>query len=507
MKKHFESGLFLRLIIISLLLVAQLLLLVLATLRFTEYFPEFYFACMVLSIIVVLLVINGRDNPGYKLALVIPIMLFPVFGGLFYLLFSRGRMRKIFYKSRIRLLAEEEQALSQAINADTTSEHGSASLQFTYIRNNSGYPAFRNTSATYYELGEILFEQMKNELRKAQRYIFLEYFIIDQGKMWNEILEILLEKVAQGVDVRIIYDGIGCVKTLPYKYYQKLRDLGIRCEVFNPFIPVATIWHNIRNHRKIMVIDGHTAFTGGINLADEYINVVERYGHWKDAGIMIKGSAAWSFTTMFLSMWCVLSNTTEDYEDYLSTEEPDQGEGLVQPFSDIPSDNIQLGRDAYLNMISRAQKYIYIMSPYFIVDNETLTALCLAAKSGVDVRLIAPHIGDSWYVHLMTRSYYEDLIANGVAVYEYTPGFIHAKNMVCDDELAICGSINFDYRSFYLQMECAVLLYHCQSVIDMKRDFENTQQKCLQIMADDCYHDPWYNRFLRMLLKIFAPLM
>lgn len=509
MQKRIKSDLLFKRITISLLLVAQLYILIEATLRFTWYFPEFYFACLVLSVIVVLLVINKRDNPSYKLALVIPIMLFPVFGGLFYLIFSWGHMRRVFGKSRIRLVTEEKRALSYAANTDIVPEKRSASLQFNYIRNNSGYPVYQHTETKYFQLGDVLFEQMKHDLMEARRYIFLEYYIIDQGRMWDDVLEILVQKVTQGVDVRIIYDGIGCLRTLPSKYDQYLNGLGIRCQVYNPFIPIASIWHNVRDHRKMTIIDGSIAFTGGINLADEYINAIDRFGHWKDAGIMIKGPAAWSFTSMFLTLWCTLSHSSENYEKYQPVEQqgPCPGSGFVQPFSDIPTDNIPLGRDAYMNMISRAQRYIYIMTPYFIVDNEILTSLCLAAKSGVDVRLITPYIGDSWFVHLMTRTYYAELIECGVTVYEYTPGFMHAKNVVCDDELAICGSINFDYRSFYLQMECAVLLYQCQSVFDMKEDFEGTRKKCRQITAEDCNDYPWYNQFFSMLLKIFAPLM
>lgn len=492
--------------IISLLLAFQLLLLIIAILKFTEYFPEFYMACLLLSVAVVLMVINSRDNPSYKLALVIPIMLFPVFGGLFYLLFGRGRANRVFHADRERLVTEEQKALSH-VCCQTFPANQSLALHFNYIRNNSGYPAYENTECRYFDSGEAFWRQLKAELESAQRYIFLEYFIIAQGRLWDEILDILLRKVSCGVEVRIIYDGLGCVHTLPRKYNQKLNKMGIRCQVYNPFIPVASIWHNIRDHRKIVVIDGHTAFTGGINLADEYVNSISLHGHWKDSGLMLKGAAAWSFAAMFLSLWCTLKESTENYADYLPRLGEFTNPCIVQPFSDIPSDQIQLGRDAYLNMISRAEKYIYIMTPYLIIDNETQAVLSLAAKSGVKVCIITPHIGDSWLVHLMTRSYYQGLIENGVSIYEYTPGFVHAKSVVCDDKLAVCGSINFDYRSFYWQLECAVLLHDARCIADMKADFEGTLARCRLVSLHDCYHDKWYNKFLRMLLSIFAPLM
>ena len=506
-KKSFKLSLYLQPLIIILMLLIQILLLVFITWKFAGHFTEFYFIFMVLSITVILMAANSNEHPDYKLAIVIPIAIFPVFGGLFYLIFSRNRMKKLADKFKERLLHEEQKAFALLPTNTSLPDNQSAFLQFNYIQNAGGYPVCQNTCSQYFCEGEELFTAMKREMRKAQHYIFLEYFIIAEGIMWDETLAILREKVAQGVDVRIIYDGMGCVNTLPYKYYEVLRAYGIHCEVFNPFIPVASILHNNRDHRKIMIIDGHTAFTGGINIADEYINAISPHGHWKDTGIMLKGDAAWSFTLMFLSMWSALANVSENYAGFRPPLPPVNSRGLVQPFNDIPFDYLQLSRDAYLNMIYRAQKSVFIMTPYFIVDNETLIALCMAARSGVEVQIITPHVSDSWYVHMMTRSYYKELLESGVKVFEYTPGFIHAKNIICDGELAICGSINFDYRSFYLQMECGVLLYRTEAVEQMQKDFLETRQLCQIITAGDYRQDKWYEKFLLLVLRLFSPLM
>ena len=309
-----------------------------------------------------------------------------------------------------------------------------------------------------------MFPVLVKELEQAEHYIYIEYFIINDGVMWRTILDILEQKVAQGVDVRLIYDGFGCLTTLPYKYDKFLREKGIQCKVFNPFRPVLNIIQNNRDHRKICVIDGKTGFTGGINLADEYINQKERFGHWKDTAVMLKGDAVWSMTMMFLHMWNVVNGiqTPIDYaahSPHAYHPEEFEGSGFVQPFTDTPLDGETLGENVYLNIINRAKRYVYICTPYLIIDNEMMTALCLAAKSGVDVRIMTPGVPDKKMVFLLTQSYYAQLIEAGVKIYEYQPGFLHAKSFVCDDEIAVVGTINLDYRSLYLHFEDGVWIY------------------------------------------------
>ena len=329
--------------------------------------------------------------------------------------------------------------------------------------------------------------------------------------MWDSILKILERKVKEGVEVRVLYDGFGCLLTLPDDYFRTLREKGIQCIEFNPLIPVLTMFMNNRDHRKILVVDGHTGFMGGINLADEYINAKVKHGHWKDAAVMLRGDAVWSLATMFLTMWDSISDEElSDPERYrpLPEELPGSFSGIVQPYADSPLDRDLVGEMVYLNIINRAQRYLYICTPYLIVDNETLTALLLAAKSGVDVRIITPHIGDKWYVHLLTRACYPQLVRGGVKIYEYTPGFIHSKTFVSDDEVATVGTINLDYRSLYLHFECGLWMAHSSCISAVRDDFLETLRVCEQVTLDSPFLKlNGFERLLRAVLRIFAPLM
>lgn len=327
--------------------------------------------------------------------------------------------------------------------------------------------------------------------------------------MWNSILEVLERKAAQGVDVRVIYDDFGCLKTLPTGYEKTLRQKGIKCYVFNPFTPMLLIRMNNRDHRKIAIIDGHTAFCGGINLADEYINAYEKHGHWKDASIMLHGDAVYSFTIMFLKAWQFCSKKSEDYEKFLPTlhsKRPFETDGFVAPYGDNPTDNEPVGENVYLNAISRAKKSVWFKTPYLIIGNELLTALKNAAKSGVDVRIMTPHIADKWYVHNVTQTYYETLISSGVKIYEYTPGFIHSKVMICDGEIATVGTINLDFRSLYHHFECGVWMYKNSAINDIIEDYEKTLEKCERITLEKTKVS-LFKRLLRVFLRLFAPLM
>lgn len=503
---------FSRLGIVALLLLFQLSILGFVVWKLSNYFVYFYVGFWALSILVVLRVINSRENPSYMLAWSIPILLFPVFGGLFYLLFGGKRMTKHMrkkvrevYETTIPLLGQEPQTL-----AELQLEDKDAVNQAKYIVNSSLYPLYKDTYTEYFPSGQAKFERLKEELEKAEHFIFLEYFIIEEGVMWNSILEILERKARQGVEVRVMYDDMGCLMTLPYKYAAKLRAMGIKCEVFNPFRPKLTALLNNRDHRKIVVIDGSVGFTGGINLADEYINVYEKYGHWKDSALMLKGPAVWNLTMMFLQIWGYSAECEDDFEKY--RPEPQKIEpyrnskGFVLPYGDSPLDDEDIGETVYLNLINKANDYVYITTPYLIIDNELTVALCNAAKSGVDVRIVTPHIPDKWYVHMVTRAYYPQLIEAGVKIYEYTPGFIHAKSFVVDDEYATVGTINMDYRSLYLHFECGVWLYRTDSVAAVKDDYMKTLQVCRRVTPEDC-RTTGAKRLLQAVLCAFAPLL
>ena len=385
-----------------------------------------------------------------------------------------------------------------------------AKNQALYMLNYSNCPIYENTYNEYLTPGEVKFEKLVEELKKAKHFIFLEYFIIEEGIMWNTILEILKEKAKEGVDVRVIYDDVGCVMKLPYKYGDKLEKYGIKCRVFNPFIPILTNRLNNRDHRKIAVIDGYVGFMGGINLADEYINSFEKYGHWKDAAILLKGDAVFNLTVMFLTMWDFINNSDDDYLKYRPenfTNEKYLSKGYVQPFDDSPLVNEPIGETVYLNLINKAKKYIYINTPYLIIDNEMATALKIAAKSGIDVRIVTPHIPDKWFVHAVTRSYYHSFIKDNIKIYEYTPGFMHSKTFVVDDEYAVVGSINLDFRSLYLHFECGAWLYKTDSVLKLKEDFLDTLELCQQISLQDCENVKWPVKFGRLILRMFSPLL
>jgi cardiolipin synthase len=465
----------------------------------------------VISIVAVIYLINKDDNPSYKLAWVILILLFPIFGGAFYLYMGNKRPSRKLHKildqeekDTAYLLLQDEQIMKEIRETDRMSEG-----QSRYIRDCAGFPVWKHSKTTYFSSGEECYEVILEELKKAEHFIFLEYFIVKEGKMLNQILEILKEKAKQGVEIRFMYDDVGCISELDGQFHKKLEKCGIACCRFNPFIPVvSTAWNN-RDHRKIMVIDGHTAFTGGFNLADEYINQERRFGYWKDSGIMIKGDAVWNMTVMFLRTWLPLRREQEDYEQY----RPDhylankvESDGFVQPYSDTPLDSETVGKNIYLNMIGSAKDYFYITTPYLIIDNELMTALCLAAKRGVDVRIITPGIPDKKYIFLVTQSYFEQLIRAGVKIYSYTKGFIHAKNVVCDGKSATVGTVNWDYRSLYLHFECGVYITHADTIHDIYEDYKNTLKDCKQITLEESMR-PLILRLVQSILRVFAPLL
>ena len=499
-----------RVVITALLIVLQVLLLFGFIWKLDNYFVYFYAGSVLLSLLITLGIINSKSNPAYKIAWLIPILLFPVFGGLVYLLFGSDRTGRYLRKKLQGIGAEMDNVIGEAHRRSGAEQlPPDAANQSRYISHCAYCPPYQNTTTEYLPLGEVKFERMVEELKKAKHYIFLEYFIIQEGKMWNTILDILRQKAAEGVDVRVIYDDMGCIMILPTGYDRTLEQMGIKCRIFNPFVPILSSRFNTRDHRKICVIDGNVGFTGGINLADEYINAYEKHGHWKDTSILLKGEAVFNLTVMFLSMWDYLDSTTgkTDYSRYYPTVWDENAKGYVQPFADNPLDDEAVGETVYLNLINKAKRYVYITTPYLILSSEMLTALTSAAKCGVDVRIITPHIPDKWYVHAVSRSHYQPLIEAGVKIYEYTPGFIHAKTFVVDDDYAVVGTINLDYRSLYLHFECAVWMYQTPSVAQVRDDFFKTQQISQEITLEECRSLSFPRRLGRSVLRVFAPLM
>ena len=499
-----------RVVITALLIVLQALLLFGFIWKLDNYFVYFYAGSVLLSLLITLGIINSKSNPAYKIAWLIPILLFPAFWGLVYLLFGSDRTGRYLRKKLQGIGTEMDNVIGEAYRRSGAEQlPPDAANQSRYISHCAYCPPYQNTTTEYLPLGEVKFERMVEELKKAKHYIFLEYFIIQEGKMWNTILDILRQKAAEGVDVRVIYDDMGCIMILPTGYDKTLEQMGIKCRIFNPFVPILSSRFNTRDHRKICVIDGNVGFTGGINLADEYINAYEKHGHWKDTSILLKGEAVFNLTVMFLSMWDYLDGTTgkTDYSRYYPTVWDENAKGYVQPFADNPLDDEAVGETVYLNLINKAKRYVYITTPYLILSSEMLTALTSAAKCGVDVRIITPHIPDKWYVHAVSRSHYQPLIEAGVKIYEYTPGFIHAKTFVVDDDYAVVGTINLDYRSLYLHFECAVWMYQTPSVAQVRDDFFKTQQISQEITLEECRSLSFPRRLGRSVLRVFAPLM
>ncbi|MGN0437769.1 MAG: cardiolipin synthase [Lachnospiraceae bacterium] len=519
-KKHGDYTLFLdKLIWVIIIVLLQIFFIIYTCFQLKEKYIIIEAVMSLISLLVVLYIINRPINPAYKLAWCIPILLAPILGGAFYLLLSVNQTRREFRKGIRTSVKESKKHLDQdsAILEELKTINSHSLPQANCIFNQAGYPVHKNQGAQYFSSGEEYFEQLLIELENAKKFIFIEFFIIQEGIFWNSVLEILKRKAKEGVDIKVIYDDMGSLQTLPPNYYKQLQEMGIEAHCFNPVSATLSLRQNNRDHRKIIVIDGHTSFTGGVNLADEYINKRQKInGHWKDTGIMLKGEAAWNFTVMFLQFWEYLDEKPVDYEHYhipakeLPVVEASQKihtDGYVQPYADNPLFSEIIAENVYLNMIHRATNYVYITTPYLIVDNEMITALTLAAASGVDVRIITPHIPDKRTVFRLTRSFYEPLTKAGVKIYEYTPGFIHSKMMVVDDMYCAVGSINLDFRSLYLHFECASFIYHSSVIKEIKKDIIKTIEASEEITYEQCIAMNKSHRFGLSLLRLFAPLL
>lgn len=476
-----------------------------------SYLNYIYGSFMLLSAFVIVYILNSPSNPNFKIAWIVPVLVIPVVGSLFYLFVKlapgsriiRGNIERISRETK-GLLKKDKELIDEIRNKDPQ-----VARLADYIYNSLSLPICKNSSATYFPLGEDAFPEMVRQLESAEHFIFMEYFIIERGRMLNTVEDILVRKAKEGVEVRFMYDGMVSLNQMPHDYSDKLCELGIKSKQFSPIKPILSTSYNNRDHRKIMVVDGKVAFTGGINLADEYINEKERFGHWKDNAIMIQGDAVRNFTLMFLQMWNVDSETEEDYVQYIRQPHGNQFvDGYIMPYGDDPFEPERVGENIYLDIINSAEKYVHIMTPYLIVDDQMASAMSFAAKSGVKIKIIMPHIPDKWFAYTLARTYYEELIRAGVEIYEYTPGFVHSKVFVSDNVKATVGTVNLDYRSLYLNFECGVYLYRSQVIEDIARDFNETLAKSHLITLEDAVSIPMMQKFVgRFILRIFAPLL
>ena len=498
-----------RMFITVLLMLLQVVLLCVFLFSLAERFSIYYAVTMAVSVFIILDISSQNMNPSFKLPWVILVMAVPLIGAPLYILFAKSKQsRRISKRFRCyRTLMRNTLPNPDDPISDIEYDDPQIAKQMKYIESTAYAPVYRNTSAKYFPSGEEYFEAVLNALAMAKKFVFLEYFIVEDGKMFGSILDILTQKLAEGVDVRIMYDDIGTISKLPKKYDEKLRQMGFKVSVFNKMKPSLDAFLNYRDHRKILVIDGNVGFTGGVNLADEYINEVERFGHWKDTGVMITGQAVTKMTETFLQLWHFSRGETDiDYKDYESTEIA-ESDGFIQPFADGPSTDDRTCEFCYMGLINSATDHFYVTTPYLILDNEMATALCHAAKSGVDVRIITPYIPDKKTVMAVTRSNYRTLLESGVRIFEYTPGFIHAKSVVMDGKVCVVGTANFDFRSLYLHFENCVLFYRSSCVADVEKDFLETQEKCREITVEQIKKKGALYSLLQAVLKVFSPLM
>jgi cardiolipin synthase len=461
-------------------------------------------------------IVFTQSESDFKIVWMLVVAALPVVGPVIYLLFANKRVvprRKKKYVTMMKSLQLEATDEKTKARLEKKDEDGLRIA--SYIEGATGAGFYEETSVTYYPLGDLAFPAMLEDIKKARHYIFLEYFIIADGEMWGAIYDVLVKKALEGVDVRLIYDDVGNLGTLPPNFDKKMRAKGIKCFAYRPLKPVVDVRLNNRDHRKILVVDGHTAYTGGINLADEYINKKVRFGHWKDNAVRVFGRAAYSFTLMFLSTWksAYERNFPIDFYLYSPAAHIDEAggfpksDGFVQPYGDVPFDYDAVGQSVYISILTRAKRYCYITTPYLIPDEELVDAIRLASLSGVDVRILTPAIPDKKSVFRLTQYNYGKLLASGVRIYEYTPGFVHAKMFVADDKWGTVGTINLDYRSLYLHMENGCLIMHSKCIAEMKEDFLETLKKSKEITLEDYKRLKRRHGFQWGLLRLISPLL
>ena len=497
-----------RIIVSVLLLLIQLGFILYAIYDYSANSATVYTLSVIMGMITVITIINRRGNPDHKITWIVFILLFPIFGISVFLLWGGGRVLP-FIRKRMRIceakcmryLKEEKEVRDKLRYYDMFH-----SRQADYLTGESGYPLYDGTSTEYLSPGEVFLPRLIEELSLAEKYIFIEFFILAEGKMWNSIHSVLKEKAARGVDVRIIFDDFGSIKRQSKGFISRLKAEGIQVSVFNPINPIMNIFMNNRDHRKIVVVDGKTAITGGINIGDEYINKEERFGHWLDSAVIIKGKAVKSFLAMFCAMWEFTTGKRIKFTDY-AADYSVAVDGFVIPYADDPLNDRNPAEGLYIQILNTAQKYVYIVTPYLIIDNTMKSAIMMAAKAGIDIRILTPHIPDKWYVHPVTQYNYLELLEAGVRIFEYTPGFVHSKLFVSDDKIATVGTVNMDYRSFVFHFECGAWICDNSTVLDIRNQFRDITRECREVRIEDWHRRTILQKIKQWILHIFAPFM
>lgn len=496
-----------RTILSFILLAIQLILIANSIIRFTDKISWLNSLAFIVGICFVIHIITVRGNQSYKIMWIIFILIIPVFGVLAYLLFG-GRRVFPHIKKRFKKCNEKYFSFLNSVdNKNALSYNDMLHFrQAAFLTNVGKFPIMNNTKSKYLKSGESFFEEVLKALSKAEKYIYIEFFILGEGYMWDKIFEILKEKTKQNVEIKIIFDDFGSIKRQGKDFVNNIENLGMEISAFNPIRPSIDIFMNNRNHRKIIIIDGKIAFTGGVNIGDEYINKIERFGHWLDSGIKLEGTAVNTFLAMFCAMWEFTTNKEINMKEKIAKHKKFK-DGFYIPYCDDPLDEINTGQGIYMEIINTAQKYIYIETPYLILDNTITASLCLAAKSGIDVRIITPNKPDKWYVHPVTQYYYSELLDAGVKIFEYLPGFIHSKVFVSDDSVATVGTVNMDYRSFNFHFECGVWCSGCKDINSIKESFLEAQNSSIEIQEETWKKRSIFLKLKQTILHLFAPLM
>ena len=466
----------------------------------------------VIEAVVVIYMVNSKMDSSAKITWLVIILVMPLLGCLFYIISMSDLGYRRLKKHTGELLDESRDALEQDVEIMKEASDGNSEAVnlARYLNRTGSFPLYKDYGSVYYSTGKEMYDAMIEEIKKAKEFVFLEFFIIANGYMWGTILDLLEEKVREGVEVRLLYDGMNEVGNVPRSYYKSIEKLGIKCKSFMPLQPFISTSYNYRDHRKIVIIDGKTAFNGGINLADEYINHINRFGHWKDAGVKVEGPAVDSFTLMFLQMWDVNEDHMENVQKYIKRSNGEtlkDPQGYLIPYADTPVDEDRTGENVYIDILYKSKEYCHIMTPYLILDDELKNAIVYAASRGLDVCIILPGIPDKKFPYAIAKTYYKELINAGVRIYEYSPGFIHSKVFVSDNERAVVGTINLDYRSLYHHFECATYLENAECISNIEDDFQKTRKECKLITNDTLKQEKLFYKVIGPIVRIISTIL
>jgi Phosphatidylserine/phosphatidylglycerophosphate/cardiolipin synthases and related enzymes len=498
-----------RVVLIFILLLLQLLLFLTFSIWLEPYTKYMFGSGMAVSFLFLVYLFNREGKNEYKMAWMLPVFFFPLFGiGLYVLMHVEDLPHKL--KKQIRALGKKTEHITSLPDfTDPSVPYPEIRDIAVYLRNEALAPAYTNSNVEYFPNGETAFPEMIASLKRAKKFIFIEYFIINAGVMWDAMLNILVQKAAEGVEIRVMYDALGSITISPAAYEKYLTSLGIQAKAFIPLAPVVAAYLNNRDHRKICVVDGECAFTGGINLSDEYINRMRKKPYyWKDTVVRVTGRAVRSFSSMFLQLWNLVTYTSDNFDTYINIPYRTYDvPGVVIPYGDYAYNKKDIAENVYCYILSQAKKYVHITTPYVILDNQMLNALSFAVSRGVEVSMLVPKHFDHYITQCTGRVFIRTLNGKGVRVYEYTPGFIHAKMFIADDTTAVVGSINLDYRSLYNQFEDAVFMYKCPVVRDIEKDFEDTKAQCTEITAETYKKSPVIRRIVGRVFRLCAPLL